>query len=314
MDADRALGEALVGLVEGGEALEWHREAHLKHTTLAQIVQAVIDCQVTGGAPPAVQALRGARRGRTSLRRRLRMLDGYREAAPDLHRQLTTQLAGAGVEVLSGSQGASDRASGAASSRASDAGSCGVDSQQNGSSQQNGGDAAQKEAGSESRESSAGESSVPLVVLLCPELFASPTLCDQLAELLRASPERLATAVRLCSTAVPFDYYLAHSPEELTSLGLLRAMYAKWPESAALQAAAAHEVSEQLAKATAEAEGGSGRLGSVGRLGLLSPRQFYAYLPRGLPNWTQRNSPRLLQSRVEVESAKAHTAPASFKA
>jgi hypothetical protein len=162
---------------------------------------------------------------------RARLLDAYLVGAPQVHAQVTEALGRAGVEVL-------------------------------------GGDGQEEEA-----------DEVPLVVVLCPQLLRDATLCEQLATALLPPPrslrglpqegdqmtvasKRLQRAVRLYSTTEPFDYYLEHCTErwcpQLFELGLLKHMYGKWPESAALQDAAAREVAKQLREA-ARNEGSAGQ-------------------------------------------------------
>lgn len=220
--ADRAAAEAVADIIEAGDALEWHREGHLKRVTLAAVAQALFDFQAAtpGAATAAVRvtcadtdSLR-ARRGQ-AVRVRARLLDTDHVALPEVHTQVADALRRAGVEVLAG-------------------------------------------AGAGQEEEAADE--VPLLVVLCPQLLENVPLCEQLeAALLAPHPlegdrkaiatKRLEHAVRLYSTVEPFDHYWRHFKEQcplLFELGLLKHMYGKWPESAALQDAAAREVAKQL--------------------------------------------------------------------
>ena len=213
----------LVKLCEEGHDLEWHREGHLKRTTLALITQAVLDAQSDGATNKSLEGSLSERAStrdviriscgmqeevalneRTSIR--LFLLKEYETCAPLLYRGLVKFLTELGATV--------------------------------------------------EHTPTAGATTV---VVLCPELFDNATLATALITHLQAGlapasatsdsissryeSKALKHAVRLYSTAVPFDYYIQQCPVELKSIGLLGAMYEKWPSSDALRrAAAAHSL------------------------------------------------------------------------
>ena len=279
LEADKTAANAIARIIEVGDSLEWHREGHLKRVTLAAIVQDLFDLQVAaGGAAAATVRVTcpggdSPRSSPAAVRVRARLLDAYLVGAPGVHAQVAEALGRAGVEVL-------------------------------------GGDGQEEEA-----------DEVPLVVVLCPQLLRDATLCEQLSTALLAPPravhghgpphaqegdrmavasERLQQAVRLYSTTEPFDHYLTHCEErcpQLFELGLLRHMYGKWPESAALQDAAAREVAKQLREAAHDGEGGARGQSVSAVMGLGGVRRGGMHFWR---QWRWRAATPLL-ARREVE-------------
>jgi hypothetical protein len=263
----------LIRMVESGEALEWHRESHLKRAVLSSIFQTIIDVQYGSGADhthhsnqvPIVKVTTAQERRKLALQvtrisrprvalPRVHLLEEYAKADPALCAQVADKLRQAELEVLS-----------------------------------------------------IHEEGVPIVVLLSPEILRDAAARGRLAAMLQAHSDAhqggghaaevawvdtndlslgggallddnsfdkkrkertnraagrdyvglpgLANAVYLYSTAVPFDYYLKHCPRELKDLGLFNRMFDKFPMSLQLQLQAATLVADRLLEA---ADGNSG--------------------------------------------------------
>jgi hypothetical protein len=222
MQEEREAGGEIVRMVEAGEALEWHREGHLKRATLSAIAQVIIDVQQgrrSQGARRSVRVLpalqgdssaRGSTNGVPAVPDRsvcVHLLSEYEALAPELHAQLTQCLQHAGITVQS-----------------------------------------------------THESEVPTLVLLCPEMLGDDEGGNLTARLrdregLRARLKEVLEPledgqprpmVLLYSTVVPFDHYIQHCPPDLKACGLLNQMFEKWPESPDLQAAAAAHLRQGL--------------------------------------------------------------------
>ena len=83
--SDRNAGNEIVRMFEAGEALEWHREGHLKRAVLAAIVQAILELQAPSGAPAVrvVPMQYQARLSRSEQRPvQVHLLAEYEAAAP----------------------------------------------------------------------------------------------------------------------------------------------------------------------------------------------------------------------------------------
>jgi hypothetical protein len=154
---------------------------------------------------------------------------------------------------------------------------------------------------------SSPEEGVPLVVLLSPEILRDATLRSRLEALLRTDEDGvMASAVYLYSTAVPFDYYLKHCPQELKDLGLFSHMYEKFPRSLLLQKAAASLVADRLLDSMA----GVGEEGARGNAqGLLCVRAVLRWIRkaparRGAQRDNEKPSRRLLYATDPPPSRK----------
>lgn len=225
---DRDAAQSIVERVAEGKVLEWHRESHLKRETLKAIADAVIQAQRNGAGPEEhggwqkSMKLLGysgaATRKQHAGGPRIRLLDAYWEAAPTLCEQLASQLQAAGVDVVDGARGVG------------------------------GGDAGDEGAGgAAAADGSRGDAEgAQVLILLSPEVLASAGAMRAICAELRTAPTGLAGAVRLYSTSVPFAFYLEHCPQDAKEAGLLGAMFEKWPESTALQGAAARNLVQQL--------------------------------------------------------------------
>jgi hypothetical protein len=194
----------------------------------------------------------------------VRLLAAYADAVPELEAQLRQRLEQAGVQVVVvNAKGEQVPAEGG------------------------GGDA---------------DGGAPLVMLLCPQLFRHADLRAQLVAALQADPEALGRAVRLYTTAVPFDFYLRECPAELRELQLFDHMYDKFPESALLQAAAAERVAHAV-RGEGGGRGTGGEWGWVGRM-RYAWRRMAAVRPVAPP--AERPSTKLLPSqRLPSERAGA---------
>lgn len=105
MREDREAGEVLTQIVasaealEQGEALEWHRESHLKRAVLARIVQCVVSIQTGGAGPnPTLKVACTSEPDRAShkIDIRLHLFDQYRLAMPSLYTLLQREISAAG--------------------------------------------------------------------------------------------------------------------------------------------------------------------------------------------------------------------------
>jgi hypothetical protein len=277
--SDRDAANVLIRMIESGEALEWHRESHLKRAVLSSIFQTIIDvqhssCAHEGGGGghgchhtvPIVQvtsatASRQPNASRASIGQatvRVHLLEEYEKAHPKLYAQVADKLQLTNVEVLS-----------------------------------------------------SHEEGVPIVVLLSPEILRDATLRGRFEALLRADEDGLmADSIYLYSTAVPFDYYLKHCPPALKDLGLFSHMYDKFPGSLLLQKAAANLAADRLR----DSSGGPGAEGQAGR-GMTLPcfRAALQWAGGASPRRAQRDdempSRRLLSDSVRAPPPRSRKGP-----
>lgn len=109
------------------------------------------------------------------------------------------------------------------------------------------------------------EPPLPYVLLVTPGCFGHQPLVDEIRQVLleiRANVSGNLTSsfswrlagrrpiIPLFNTALPFEDYIKACPEELKRLGLLQLFFAKWPESSHLQRAAAEHALLQLVRPT----------------------------------------------------------------
>ena len=99
LQADRHDAEELMRLVEESAVLEWHREGHLKRTTLAAVVQTVLDVQEAEGAKAQVRCSVDDQQT-MGIRPTVQLLGGYRAAAPQLCAGVMEALDRAGVDMV----------------------------------------------------------------------------------------------------------------------------------------------------------------------------------------------------------------------
>ena len=299
---DRVAAEALVALLEGGTALEWHREKHLKHATLAMITQRLVEHQHArrnpggnkGGSatldwmhadtpPEVVVSIDGELPNRrlptvpafrfSSLYIEVGVASSAVHRGGSLHASLMHSLEGAGATVSSARTsfaaprgGLADVALGARAP-ATEEPPADDDGGGTGSRRWPTAFRATRRSmrGLTSDNSVASFTAVHQIIVLCPEVLEAGPLLDELVTNLRDDPQLLhqPTTVRLYSTVVPFDHYLTHCPPKLRALGLFDAMYGKWPEAAYLQQAVARLLVNQAVVGTPADAGDPGAVLSM---------------------------------------------------